>query len=284
MKVDSISMRITLRDGMSMPLFGLGCWAMRDRDSVYNSINTAVNDGYRLFDTAQNYRNESAVGKALQDCGLKREEYFVVTKLFSDHPGYNSAKENLAISLKKLGLDYVDLYLIHTPRNGKIVETWKAFMELKEAGLTKSIGVSNFNIHHLQPLIDAGMEIPSVNQIEMHPWNQYKSTVKFCCDHNIAVMGYCPLARCRFFRDGLYPDIDNISKKHGKSKPQIILRWAVQSGFVTIPKSENKGRIKENGDLFSWSLNDDEMMTIDNLDNGIQVSNATSAMFSQWLG
>ena len=149
-----------------------------DDPTAYNAMTSAIAAGYRLFDTAQMYGNEKMVGKALRDSNLPRDEYFVVTKL-AEH-GYESAKKNLRLSLDRLGLDYVDLYLIHTHRGGDNVETWRGFTELKREGLTKSIGVSNFNVQHLQPLIATGMEVPAVNQFEMHPWNQHRETVKFC--------------------------------------------------------------------------------------------------------
>ena len=283
MSLNSISTRISLSDGNTMPIFGLGCWNMKE-DAVYNAVRAAVNDGYRLFDTARYYNNEHTVGKALIDSGLPRDEYFVVTKLFPHNHGYEETKLNLKQSLEYFCLDYVDLFLIHSPRNGKNVDTWKAFVELKQEGLTKSIGVSNYNIQHLEALIATGMEAPSVNQFELHPWNQHKPTVKYCREKNIAVMGYCPLARGQLFGDGKYPVIDKLSKTYKQTKAQIILRWAVQSGFITIPKSENKERIKENGGLFGWTLSKDDMNLIDNLDEQLSISSVDGIMVTEWQG
>ena len=172
MSTITISTSKILRDGMSMPLFGFGCWDIGADEVVINAVRHAVNYGYRLFDTASAYKNEHCVGQVLKESGLKREEYFVVSKLHPENHGYETAKENIRESVKKLDIGAIDLYLIHSPRTGKILETWKAIVELKKEGLLKSIGVSNFNIQHLQPIIDSGMELPEVNQFEIHPWNQ----------------------------------------------------------------------------------------------------------------
>ena len=174
--VSSIDRRVTLRDNNTMPIFGLGC------DKItYDALVSAMEAGYRLFDTAQVYNTEDMLGKALRDSGVPRDQYFIVTKLAPSDPGYENAKKNLRQSLDRLGLDYVDLYLIHGHRgNDNIVETWRAFTELKSEGLAMSIGVANFNVQHLEPLIASGLEVPSVNQFELHPWNQHKDTVKFC--------------------------------------------------------------------------------------------------------
>ena len=169
----SISSRITLKDGSTMPLLGFGC--SRDlgaENEVTRAVRNALKAGYRLFDTASWYENEHCVGQALRECGLSRNEYFVVSKLRPDKHGYEEAKENIRKSVSELGVGHIDLHLIHTSRPGKILETWRAMVELKKEGLLKSIGVSNFNIQHIQPIIDIGMEIPVVNQFEIHPWNQ----------------------------------------------------------------------------------------------------------------
>jgi len=250
--------------------------------TTYNAMVAAITEGYRLFDTAQVYNNEAMVGKALRDSGLPREDYFVVTKLSSQCHGYESAKSNLRQSLDRLGLDYVDLYLIHSHRGGSNVETWKAFTELKAAGLTRSIGVSNFNVQHIQPLIDAGLEVPAVDQFELHPWNQHKDTVSYCRELKIAPMGYCPLARCRKFEDGKYPVVDQVAKKYNKTKAQVVLRWAVQSGFITIPKSEKPERIHENAELFDWFISEEEMTQINDLDERSNISKADLAMGEKW--
>ena len=168
----SITTRKTLQSGISMPLFGFGCWAIGDDETVQNAVTHALKSGYRLFDTASHYGNEHVVGKVLRESGLNRDEYFVVSKLNTNNHGYESAKENIRESLNKLGTEFIDLHLIHSSRPGKIVETWKALVDLKKEGLLKSVGVSNFNSQHIQPIIDSGLELPEVNQFEIHPWNQ----------------------------------------------------------------------------------------------------------------
>lgn len=266
-----------------MPLFGLGSWTM-EGDVTYHAVINALNFGYRLIDTAQYYNNEHMVGKALLDSALPRSEYFVVTKLSPSFHGYESTKLKLKQSLHDLGLDYIDLFLIHSPHGGENVETWRAFVELKDEGLTKSIGVSNFNIQHIEALCASGLEIPAVDQFELHPWNQYKSTVKYCKEKKIAVMGYCPLARGHFFNSDKCALIKNFSKKYKKTKAQILLKWAVQSGFITIPKSGNSDRIRENGSIFGWMLSDQDMSVIDNMDEQYAIGSWNAHMRSEWKG
>lgn len=170
--VTSISHKVILNDGKKMPLFGLGCWATETDEAAYNAVLSALKEGYRLIDTAALYGNEEAVGKALRDSGLDRDEYFLVTKLDTGKHGFEEAKESCMISLKKLALDYVDLFLIHTPKHGRLFDTWKALVELKKEGKTKSIGVSNFSGEHIAGLVKYGMEKPAVNQFEIHPLHQ----------------------------------------------------------------------------------------------------------------
>jgi len=280
---DNISQRIQLSDGNTIPLFGLGSWKLSP-DVADNSIQYAIEIGYRLFDTAYCYYNEEAVGKTLRESCLKRDEYFIVTKINPDNHGYNEAQLSLKDSLRKLGLDYVDLCLIHSPKAGKNIETWKALIELKKGGLTKSIGVSNFNVQHLEGLLASGLESPVVNQIEFHPWYQAKEAVEFCSKHNIAVMGYCPLARGKMFEDAKYPIIDELSKRYRKTKAQIILRWALQKGVVTIPKTSKVERIKENSDLYDFCLVNEELNEIEKLNQGIHISKASHVMQEAWNG
>ena len=181
---DNTSTCIALNDGQVMPLFGLGCFSLSPEETK-QAVMTAVEEGYRLFDTAMYYNNEKEVAEALRNSGLKRNEYFIVTKLLPSNHGYSEAKYSLKDSLKKMELEFIDLYLIHSPLDWskksdssaeqKLIETWRAFCDLKAEGLARSIGVSNFNIQHLQPIINMGLKVPAVNQIEMHPWNQYVS-------------------------------------------------------------------------------------------------------------
>ncbi|XP_057302460.1 9,11-endoperoxide prostaglandin H2 reductase-like [Hydractinia symbiolongicarpus] len=283
MDINSVSQRINLSDGNSMPLFGFGCWNLAPK-KVLVALESAVKNGYCLFDTAEMYKNEEMIGKALKNSTLSRDQYFVVTKLLPSKHGYNEAKSGLRESLTRLGLDYVDLFLIHSPHGGKNIETWKAFVELKQEGLTKSIGVSNFNVQHLKGLMASGMESPAVNQIELHPWYIPENCVEYCRKHSIAVMGYCPLARARLFEDGKYDIIDNLSKKHQKTKAQLLLRWALQREFITIPKSANPERIKENSEIFDFVLSEDDMNLMSQLNQELHIAKCSSVMNEHWTG
>ena len=272
---------LTLNDGISMPQFGIGLFNVTENASEV--VRTAISSGYRMFDTAKYYANESEIGLALKNSGLKREEYFVVTKLWVSDHGYEKTKTAFNESLTKLGLGFVDLYLIHSPSGGKIFDTWRAMAELKKDGLIRSIGVSNFNIHHLEKLStyceQQGLPLPSVNQIELHPWLQQRKVVDYCKTLGIELMGFCPLARCVKFDK--CPILEEISTKLKKTKAQVVLRWAMQKGFLTIPKSSNLERIKENVDIFNCSLSDQDMKCIDDLEEGMRVS--TDAMEKPWV-
>lgn len=270
-----------LNDGIKMPQFGLGLFNITK--NVGEVVQAAVNDGYRMFDTAKYYENEADVGLALRNSGLRREDYFIVTKLWISDHGYSETKAALKESLTKLGLGYIDLYLIHSPSGGKIIDTWRAMNEMKMDGIVKSIGVSNFNIHHLDRLKIAcdekGLSLPSVNQIELHPWLQQRKVVDYCKSLGIELMGFCPLARCQKFNDCSV--LEEISTRLKKTRAQVVLRWAMQRGFFTIPKSSNLERIKENGDIFDFELSDSDMARLDGLEEGMRVS--TDAMERPWV-
>ena len=272
---------ITLNDGVIMPQFGIGLFKVTENtDKV---VQASISNNYRMFDTAKFYANEEEIGLALKNSGLKREEYFVVTKLWITDHGYEEAKAAFKESLTNLGLTYVDLYLIHSPSGGKIFDTWKAFSEMKKSGLIRSIGVSNFNIHHLDKLKgfceQEGLPLPSVNQIELHPWLQQRKVVDYCKSLGIEMMGFCPLARCSRFNK--CPILEEISARVKKTQAQIILCWAMQKGFITIPKSSSPERIKENADIFDIELSDSDMESLDNLEEGMRVS--TDAMERPWV-
>lgn len=272
---------ITLNDGIEMPLLGIGLYNVIENQA--ETIQTAVANGYRLFDTAKYYENEKEIGQALKNSNIDRKDYFVVTKLWISDHGYEKTKEAFKVSLDKLGLGYIDLYLIHSPSGGKIIDTWKAMTELRNEGLIKSIGVSNFNIHHLEKLKSAcdenGYPLPSINQIELHPFLQQKAVVEYCKDLGIELMGFCPLARCvKFGKDATLMEI---SKKMGKTEAQVLIRWAIQRRFVAIPKSSNPGRIKENSGVFDFELSYDDMKSLNDLEEGMRVS--TSAIERPWV-
>ena len=266
-----------------MPVFGLGLFKSNEK-AAESAVICAHHTGYILFDTAKLYGNEEGVGNALKkvETEFKRSSYFVVTKLWSDDHGFDHAKAALKESLRKLKLDYVDLYLIHSPIGGKIMETWRALVELKKEGLTRSIGVSNFNTYHLEEIRKANLPLPTVNQIELHPWLQQREVVKYCRDNNIAVMGYSPLARGVKMETGEAPEVEEICSRVNKTKAQVLIRWSIQSGFITIPKSSNENRIKENADVFDFELSSDDMAKLDALDEGLRVS--WNSISTPWEG
>ncbi|XP_066915409.1 uncharacterized oxidoreductase YtbE-like [Clytia hemisphaerica] len=280
----SVNDTIDLGDGNKIPLLGFGCFDIgkADEETGYNAVLTALKAGYRLFDTAAVYGNEESVGKALKDGSIKREEMFVVTKLHSGKHGFESAKESLEDSLRKLGLEYVDLFLIHTPVPGKVLESWKSLIELKKEGKTKSIGVSNFNGDHIQAILDAGLEKPAINQFELHPVFRRDEVVKYCRDNGITIMAYCPLARGRFLKSGDCPLIEEIATKLNKSVSKIFLRWALQNQFVIIPKSANAGRIRDNYELFDFEISEEDMTRISTMDMDISVCKASDVMKFPW--
>lgn len=269
-----------LNDGNKIPMFGLGCYKI-DRNNTCKSVMSAVRCGYRLFDTAESYENEIFVGEALKKSGVNRDNIFLVTKLSKQH-GYENAFNTCMKSLKNLQVDHIDLYLIHSPSNGKILETWSAFQELQKQGHVRSIGVSNFNIHHLEGIKNSGAALPSVNQIEHHPWNQPEQLIQYCKQNNVSIMGYCPLARMKLLNDQntLLP---RLSKHHNKTHSQILLRWSIQKGVITIPKSSIAEHIEENFEIFDFELSKEDMGLIDKLNSQHQVA-SINAIYEPWTG
>lgn len=272
---------ILLSDGNELPLFGLGCYKLQGEETE-QAVAFAVDKGYRLFDTAAYYGNEREVGLGLSKSALRRDEYSIVTKLWHDNHGSQETKDAARESLEKLGTDYLDLYLIHGPGSGRNLETWEAMIELKSEGLIKSIGVSNFNTYHLEPLKQAGLEMPTVNQIELHPWLQQKEVSQYCEINGIALMGFCPLARANVFEKDTYPELQALCDRYNKLRPQILLRWALQRNFITIPKSSKLERIEENGNIFDFEIYDLDMDILNNLDCGMHVS--TASITTPWIG
>jgi len=271
---------VALRDKtQNVPIFGLGTWLSRE-NAAKQAVIHSLKIGYRLIDTAQLYQNEDEVGDAIKESGKKRDEIYVVTKLDIANHGADACRKALKDSLKRLNLKYVDLFLIHTPKGGKIVETWKTMLKLKSEGLAKSVGVSNFGVNQLEGLRKLDLELPAVNQIELHVFLQQKRAREYMKKHGIAVMGYCPLARCKQF--GKSDVLTMIAKNLKKSEAQICIRWSIQEGIITIPKSTNKKRIEENADVFTWSLSPSEMSELSKLDCGFKASNSVNSMDLAW--
>lgn len=256
---------ITLNTGASMPQLGFGVFQL-PADAVVEPVLTAIEAGYRSIDTAAFYGNEEGVGKALAESGVRREDLFITTKLWNDDHGFDSALRAFDESLGKLGLDYVDLYLIHWPVPGKdaYVDTWKAFERLHAEGRAKAIGVSNFQIAHLRRVFEDADIVPAVNQIELHPYLQQGDLRAFHSEHDIATEAWSPLGQGK----GLLDDVTltSLAEKYDKTPAQIVLRWHLQLGNVVIPKSATPSRIRENIEVFDFELADDDMAEISSLD------------------
>ena len=258
--------KITLNNGIEIPQLGLGTWQSKEGEEVENAVQCALENGYRLIDTAKIYGNEEGVGRAVKNSGVAREDVFVTTKLWNDSHAYDDALRAFDDSLKKLDCGYVDLYLIHwpLPMEGKYPEAWRALEKLYADGKTRAIGVSNFTPQHLEELKKTSDLIPAVNQIELHPRLQQRETRDYCEAHGIAIESWSPLMHGGEAFE--IPAIARAAQAHDKTPAQIILRWHIQSGFITIPKSVNPQRLRENIAVFDFSLSGDEMNAIVALD------------------
>ncbi len=255
---------VSLNDGNKMPQLGFGVFQVPDLAQAEKAVSEAIEVGYRLIDTAAAYGNEEAVGRAVRNSGLPRADFFITSKLWVDHFTYEKAKQGIDDSLQKLGLDYIDLYLLHQPY-GDTYGAWRALEEAQKAGKIKSIGVSNFYPDQLKNLELMSSVKPAVNQIEISPWYQQESAVAFNKEDNVQSEAWAPFAEGKhgIFTD---PTIAAIGKKYGKANGQVILRWLLQRGIVVIPKSVHKNRMAENFDVFDFELNDTDMKLIASLD------------------
>lgn len=252
---------VTLNNGLQMPQLGYGVWRVPDEE-VTVAVTKALEVGYRSIDTAKVYKNERGVGKALAASNIPREELFITTKVWNSDQGYKNTLKAFDASLERLGLDYVDLYLIHwpTPKYDEYVETYKALEKLYKDGRVKAIGVSNFTIEHLQRILDECEIVPVVNQVECHPYLQQNELKEFCKQHNIYLEAYSPLMSGG---DALTNDVvTGIAEKHSKTPAQVIIRWHLQNNNIVIPKSVTPSRIKENFHVFDFELTPDEMKQI----------------------
>ena len=257
---------ITFSDGNSIPQLGFGVWQVGNDEAV-SVVGEAIRAGYRAIDTAQGYGNEEGVGKAIAASGLGRDEIFITSKLTNSQHGYDKALTAFMGTLGRLGMDWIDLFLIHwpVPAQDKYVESWKAFVQLQKDGRIKSIGVSNFLPEHLERIIGETGVTPAVNQIELHPEFQQRDVRDFHQQHNIASESYSPLGRGRLLGNTV---IGEIARKHGKSPAQAILRWHLQEGLIVIPKSVTPQRIAENIAVFDFELDGDDLKRIASLDRG----------------
>jgi len=257
---------VTLSNGVEMPIIGIGLWQVNDQQEAGNAVYEALKTGYRLIDTAEGYLNEEAVGRAIQRSGIPREEIFVTTKVWVQNAGYESTRRAFEKSLKRLQLDYLDLYLIHQPF-GDYYGTWRAMEELYREGRIRAIGVSNFLPDRLMDLVMHNEIAPHVNQIETHPFHQQTETQAFLQSLGVQHQSWAPFAEGR---NNLFANetLASIAARHGKTVAQVVLRWLVQRGIVVIPKSVRKERIAENFDIFDFALDDEDMKRISTLDTG----------------
>ena len=262
-----IGSRVALSDGNSMPLLGLGVWDAKSGKETYDAVIHALSKGYRHIDTAEMYGNEKDVGSAVIDSGIAREEIFITTKLWDSGLGYDHALNAFDVSLKKLNLEYIDLYLIHWPEKGSRREIWSALERIKKEGRSLSIGVSNFAPKHLNEILINANFTPAVNQIEMSPFLHQQEISSFCKKGNIHLTGYCPLARGTRFNN---PVLCRVAEETNKTAAQVMIRWAIQNGNTVIPKSVRPKRIEENADVFDFELREDQIKILDELEEGLR--------------
>lgn len=269
--MQSLTSTYTLANGIKIPIVGFGTWQTPDGEVAVSSVKAALQEGYRHIDTAQAYKNEEGVGRAIKESGIPREEIFLTTKLWNKNHSYDLTMSSFAESLEKLQTDYVDLFLIHWPNPVDFrdhwqeanAQSWKAMEELYEAGKIKAIGVSNFRPHHIEELKKTAKILPMVNQIFLAPGEKQEAVVAYCKENNIRLEAYSPLGTGKIFA---VPEMQELAAKHDKTIAQIALRWSLQHGFLPLPKSVTPSRIRENAQLFNFELSAADMAQIDALD------------------
>jgi diketogulonate reductase-like aldo/keto reductase len=257
---------LQLSSGARIPQVGLGVWQTPSGATTRKAVAAALDGGYRHIDTARIYGNEADVGAAVRESGVAREAVFVTTKLWNADQGYDPALRAFDASLTRLGLEYVDLYLIHWPIAGKRLDSWRALERIHEDGRARSIGVSNFLVPHLEELLGKATRVPAVNQIELTPFLQRRETRALCASHGIVVEAYSPLTHGKRLD---HPVVKDVARRLGRSVAQVLLRWGLQQGVVVLPKSTNPARIAENGALFDFTLDDGAMTALDALEEGL---------------
>lgn len=253
----------TLNNGLKMPWLGFGVYQMEDGDEVKNAVSNALKLGYRSIDTASVYRNEMGVGKGIKESGIPRKDIFLTTKVWNDDQRKNRTLAAFQESLERLETDYVDLYLIHWPVAGCYQKTWEIMEDIYKSGRAKAIGVSNFLVPHLQDILNSSAIIPSINQIEFHPYLVQPELLSFCKKNSIQLEAWSPLMQGHIVS---VPAVKNIAEKYNKTPAQIVLRWDLQHEVITIPKSVNPNRILENTQIFDFELTQTEMQQLDALD------------------
>ncbi|MEM8484551.1 MAG: aldo/keto reductase [Bacteroidota bacterium] len=259
---------IKLSNSVEIPRFGLGVFKMEEGSEVKEAIRWAIEAGYKSIDTAKVYANEAGVGQAIRESGVAREDVFVTTKVWNSDQGYDQTMRAYEKSLEELGLSYVDLYLVHWPVKGKYVDSWRALETLYNEGRVRAIGVSNFLVHHLKDVMDAGTIVPMVNQVEFHPRLQQPELQSFCKDNGVQLEAWSPIMKGRVLD---IPELVALGEKYGKNAVQVTLRWMYQKDIVSIPKSVKQARIVSNADIFDFELSSEDMQQVDLLDQGIRV-------------
>ena len=257
---------VALSDGALVPQLGLGVYKVAD-DEARTVVATALELGYRHVDTASFYGNEVGVGQAIRASDVPRDEVFVTTKVWNTEQGFDETLRAFDASLDRLGTDHVDLYLIHwpAPTQDRYVETWRALERIAEEGRARSIGVSNFQVHHLERLLGETSVVPVIDQVEAHPWLQQHELREFCAARGIAVEAWSPLARGRVLDDAV---VGRVAAKHGVQPAQAVIRWHLQQGLVVIPKTVDAGRLRSNLDVFGFELDEDDLAAFAALDSG----------------
>jgi diketogulonate reductase-like aldo/keto reductase len=255
-----IDRTVTLNNGVKIPILGLGVWKMAEGEETEDAVKWALESGYRHIDTAQFYGNEKSVGKAIRESGINRCDIFVTTKLEIGRFGYQNALEAFADSFEKLDLGYVDLFLLHFPVEKLMLESWRALEEILKSERVKAIGVSNFTVDHLSELIDNFEIVPVVNQVEFSPYLYQRELHEFCINSAIQLEAYSPLTQGKMLKD---PKLVEIAQRYSKSTAQVLIRWFLQHDIVVIPKSSNKERIKQNGDVFDFEISIEDMKSLD---------------------
>ncbi|KAF8727173.1 hypothetical protein AX14_007519 [Amanita brunnescens Koide BX004] len=266
----SLQSKVKLRDDHEIPILGLGTYELYGKDS-YNAVMWALEAGYRHIDSAEWYENEREVGQAILDfcklTGIDRSEIFFTTKL-KRNDVYSRVRQSIETSLRECGLGYIDLYLIHGPLGGPQArkESWQAICDAQKEGLIKSIGISTYGINHLRELLQYQLPLPAVHQIDLHPFMAHGEIVKFCREHDIILEAWAPLVRGLRMQ---HPSIVELASKYNKEPAQVLVRYSLQKGYIPIPKSSRKDRIMLNKDVFDFSLTEEEVLTLDTLDEGL---------------
>lgn len=265
----TLASTVPLAPGVDIPVLGLGVYQSRPGRETYDAVKTALGLGYRHVDTARAYGNEHDVGDAIRASGVPRGEIFVTTKLWNADHGYDAALRACDASLTRLGMDHVDLYLVHWPVEGRRGETWRAMERILADGKARAVGVSNYTVRHLEELLATAKVPPAIDQVEIHPFLQQRELRAFCGGRGIRVEAYAPLVKARRMD---HPAIAAIARKHGRTPAQVLVRWCLEHELVVIPKSVHADRIRENADVFGFRLDAGDLAALDRLDEGYRTS------------